>query len=86
MTSFNNSLEQSILNSRWFELKQFLRFYSELVNANVILPSVYCGLLNDLLTTLDQPNQLLQRLDCIVYIILSTLPWCGKELSERSGT
>lgn len=84
MDGFNQSLEKSINESKWFELKQFLRFYGELVNANVILPSVYCGLLNDLLTALDQPNQLRQRLDCIVYIILATLPWCGKELSQRN--
>ena len=85
LASFNSSLEAALANARWFEVKQFLRFYGELVNANVILPSVYCGLLNDLLTALDQPNQLRQRLDCIVYIILATLPWCGKELSERSS-
>ncbi|KAI7896054.1 armadillo-type protein [Mucor mucedo] len=84
MVGFNQSLERTINESKWFELKQFLRFYGELVNANVILPSVYCGLLNDLLAALDQPNQLRQRLDCIVYIILATLPWCGKELSQRN--
>lgn len=84
MVGFNQSLEKTINESKWFELKQFLRFYGELVNANVILPSVYCGLLNDLLAALDQPNQLRQRLDCIVYIILATLPWCGKELSQRN--
>lgn len=84
MTGFNKSLETAILNAKWFELKQFLRFYSELVNSNVILPSSYCGLLNDLLTVLDHPNQLRQRLDCIVYVVLATLPWCGKELSERN--
>lgn len=85
MVGFNQSLEKTISESKWFELKQFLRFYGELVNANVILPSVYCGLLNDLLAALDQPNQLRQRLDCIVYIILATLPWCGKELSQRNS-
>ncbi|KAI9346679.1 armadillo-type protein [Pilaira anomala] len=85
LTGFNQHLEKSILESKWFELKQFLRFYGELVNANVILPSVYCVFLNDLLSALDQPNQLRERLDCIVYVILATLPWCGKELSERSS-
>jgi nuclear cap-binding protein subunit 1 len=85
MTGFNTSLEKSIQDAKWFELKQFLRFYGELVNANVILPSTYCNLLNDLLVVLDQPKQLRQRLDCIVYIVLATLPWCGKELSERCG-
>lgn len=85
MSHFNTALEKSIQSSKWFELKQFLRFYGELVNSNVILPSTYCQLLNDLLQELDAPNQLRQRLDCIVYIVLATLPWCGKELSERSS-
>lgn len=75
MAEFNKSLEEAISVSDWFKVKQFLRFYGELVNANVILPTMYCGLVSDLLTILDQPNQLRQRLDCIVYIVLATLPW-----------
>jgi nuclear cap-binding protein subunit 1 len=80
MAEFNKTLEEAISESDWFKVKQFLRFYGELVNANVILPTMYCGLINDLLTILDQPNQLRRRLDCIVYIILATLPW----VSNRS--
>ncbi|CAO0803530.1 unnamed protein product [Mucor circinelloides] len=83
MEEFNKTLEQTIVDTNWFKLKQFLRFYAELVNANVILPTTFCNLLNDLLSVMDQPNQLCQRLDCVVYIILATIPWCGKELSER---
>lgn len=83
MEEFNKTLEQTIAETNWFKLKQFLRFYAELVNANVILPTTFCNLLNDLLAVMDQPNQLRQRLDCVVYIILATIPWCGKELSER---
>ncbi|KAL7310634.1 Nuclear cap-binding protein subunit 1 [Mucor circinelloides] len=83
MEEFNKTLEQTIADTNWFKLKQFLRFYAELVNANVILPTTFCNLLNDLLSVMDQPNQLCQRLDCVVYIILATIPWCGKELSER---
>ncbi|KAI9476184.1 MAG: armadillo-type protein [Benjaminiella poitrasii] len=84
MAELNKALEEAISGSNWFKVKQFLRFYGELVNSSVILPVMYCGLLNDLLTVLDQPNQPRRRLDCIVYIILSTLPWCGKEISQRS--
>ncbi|CEP08839.1 hypothetical protein [Parasitella parasitica] len=83
MTEFNKSLEEAVAETNWFKLKQFLRFYAELVNANVILPTMYCNLLNDLLAVIDQPSQLRQRLDCVVYIVLSTIPWCGKELSDR---
>ncbi|KAI8992033.1 armadillo-type protein [Mycotypha africana] len=87
MIEFNKTFEQALQSFQWFKVKQLLRFYGELVNANVILPTTYCNLLNDLLSVLDQPNQQpRQRLDCIVYIILATLPWAGKELSERCAT
>jgi nuclear cap-binding protein subunit 1 len=86
MTEFNKTLEEALSESNFFKVKLLLRFYGELVNANVILPATYCGLLNDLLAPLDQSNQLRQRLDCIVYIILATLPWCGKDLSERNSS
>lgn len=75
MTEFNKALEEALSQSNFFKVKQILRFYGELVNANVILPATYCGLLNDLLVPLDQSNQLRQRLDCLVYIILAALPW-----------
>ncbi|KAI8994905.1 armadillo-type protein [Pilobolus umbonatus] len=86
MSIFNRTFEEAVAESNWFRIKQLLRFYGELVNANVILPSVYCTILNDLLIDLDEPNQLRQRLDCIVYIILATLPWCGRELADRTSS
>lgn len=86
MVHFNTALTESIAASNWFRLKQILRFYGELVNANVVSPTAYANLLLDLLIVLDQPNQLCKRLDCIVYIVLSTLPWCARELNERGSS
>ncbi|KAG0747196.1 hypothetical protein G6F57_006109 [Rhizopus arrhizus] len=86
MVHFNTALTESIAASNWFRLKQILRFYGELVNANVVSPTAYANLLLDLLVVLDQPNQLCKRLDCIVYIVLSTLPWCARELNERGSS
>ncbi|RCH93239.1 Component of the cap-binding complex (CBC), partial [Rhizopus stolonifer] len=86
MTEFNKTLEEAITDSNWFKLKQLLRFYGELVNSNVILPTTYCGLVNDVLAPLDQPNQLRQRLDCFVYIVSMALFWCGTELNNRCPT
>ncbi|KAG0190907.1 Component of the cap-binding complex (CBC) [Apophysomyces sp. BC1034] len=86
MDEFNGMLQEIIERPDWFRLKQLLRFYGELVNVNVILPTVYCTLINGLLSGLDEPGQLRSRLDCIVYIVLSTLPWSAKELHERNPT
>ncbi|KAI8083062.1 armadillo-type protein [Halteromyces radiatus] len=86
MEGFNTLLTTSVEQADWFKLKQLVRFYGELVNANVILPSAYCHLLEDILADLDQSKQLKRRLDCLVYIVLNALPWCGKELNERCGS
>ncbi|KAG1474057.1 hypothetical protein G6F56_000582 [Rhizopus delemar] len=83
---FNTVFTEAIAASNWFKVKQLLRFYGELVNANVVSPTAYANLLLDLLSDLDQPNQLCKRLDCIVYLVLSTLPWCARELNERSSS
>ncbi|KAI8333346.1 armadillo-type protein [Chlamydoabsidia padenii] len=83
MESFNNLLKKSVDNLDWFKLKQLVRFYGELVNTNVVLPTNYIDLLNDILFDLTQPKQLKRRLDCLVYIVLSALPWCGEELNGK---
>ncbi|CAO3616959.1 unnamed protein product [Cunninghamella echinulata] len=86
MEKFNDVLKESVEKLDWFKLKQLVRFYGELVNANVISPSAYCHLLEDILTDLNQIDQMKRRLDCLVYIVLSSLPWSGKELSDRCSS
>lgn len=86
MINFNKALAEAVEKLDWFRLKQLLRFYGELVNSNTVSPTTYANLLLDLLSALDQPNQLRKRLDSVVYIILSTLPWCARELSERGAS
>ncbi|ORZ00493.1 armadillo-type protein [Syncephalastrum racemosum] len=83
---FNDDLTQAAADGEWFRLKQILRFYGELVNANVIMPSAYCDILNDILSILDEPDIAPRRADCAIFIILATLPWSGKELQARSST
>ena len=57
MNEVNELLKSTVAEGNWTRLKQLLRFYGELVNANVILPTSYCGLLSGLLSALDEPNQ-----------------------------
>ncbi|KAI9279792.1 MIF4G like-domain-containing protein [Sporodiniella umbellata] len=85
MAHFNMLFTNMLAESNWFKVKQFLRFYGELVNANVVTPTAYANLLLEVLADLDETNQLCKRLDSIVYTVLSTLPWCARELNERSS-
>ncbi|KAJ8664019.1 hypothetical protein O0I10_000297 [Lichtheimia ornata] len=84
MYLINDMLKQTVAEANWIKLKQIMRFYGELVNANVISPTSYCGLINDLLSVLNEPNEYRRRADCMVYIVLSTLPWSAKQLSEQT--
>ncbi|KAI8381201.1 armadillo-type protein [Radiomyces spectabilis] len=84
MTDFNNLMQETVSSCDWFKLKQLIRFYGELTNANVITSAAYCNLLNDLLAVLEEPHLLRRRADSAVYIVLSTLPWSGKTLSESN--
>ncbi|KAG2227596.1 hypothetical protein INT45_002281, partial [Circinella minor] len=86
MYEVNDLLKQAVAEANWFKLKQLLRFYGELVNANVILPTSYCNMVSTFLSALDESDRQRGHLDSIVYVILSTLPWSGKELSERSAS
>jgi hypothetical protein len=48
--------KQALANSEWQKVKYYVRYFGELVNANVILPAAYLDLLNDLLAALDESN------------------------------
>ncbi|KAI9311540.1 armadillo-type protein [Dichotomocladium elegans] len=81
----NDTLKQTVAEGNWAKLKQLLRFYGELANSNVISPTSYCGLVEDLLSVLDEPTQYRRRSDCIIYIILSTLPWSAQEIHKQNA-
>ncbi|KAI7866860.1 armadillo-type protein [Spinellus fusiger] len=84
MDTFNQLFKETVERSEWFKLKQLVRFYGELMNANVITSIAYTGMINTLLSVVDEPRLLKDRTDCIVYIVLSVLPWSMKELHHRS--
>ena len=48
--------KESLANSEWQKVKYYVRYFGELVNANVILPAAYLDLLNDLLAAVDESN------------------------------
>jgi nuclear cap-binding protein subunit 1 len=51
-----STTREALAKSQWRTVKYLVRYYGELVNANVILPAAYLDLLNDLLAPLDETS------------------------------
>ncbi|KAJ3089542.1 Component of the cap-binding complex (CBC), partial [Quaeritorhiza haematococci] len=79
-----DALDEVLRNGDWRGVKLMLRFFAELVNANVILPSTYLGLLDDFLAILPTtPSTSDPRPEAVLYCVLAALPWAGQMLQER---
>jgi hypothetical protein len=48
--------KEALAKSEWQKVKYYVRYFGELVNANVILPAAYLDLLNDLLAAIDESH------------------------------
>ena len=71
MYEVNDLLKQGVAESDWFRLKQLLRFYGELVNANVILPTSYCNLVSTFLSALDESDRQRVSVSLFTYLFIS---------------
>ncbi|ORX49397.1 hypothetical protein DM01DRAFT_1338083 [Hesseltinella vesiculosa] len=85
MDALSRHFSKLVIDEDWTRVKIMLRFYGEAVNNNVISPSDYCELLADFLTPLANANEYRPLCDTMVYLVLSSLPWCGKTLAERAS-
>ncbi|KAG0233647.1 Component of the cap-binding complex (CBC) [Actinomortierella wolfii] len=77
-------LQENLFACQWRSVKLLLRFFGELVNSNVILPTTLLNVLDGLLSVLEEPTVLRARADCAVYLVLATLPWCAADLRDRN--
>ncbi|KAG0365804.1 Component of the cap-binding complex (CBC), partial [Gamsiella multidivaricata] len=77
-------LQDSLLKYQWRNVKLLLRFFGELVNSNVILPTTLLNVMDQLLGVLDEETVLRARADCAVYCVLATLPWCAADMRDRN--
>jgi len=50
------AMQEALENGKWRDVKLLARFFAELVNANVILPTAFLDAMNDLLGVLDEMN------------------------------
>ncbi|KAG0091883.1 Component of the cap-binding complex (CBC) [Podila epicladia] len=77
-------LQDSLDNQLWRNVKLLLRFFGELVNSNVILPTTLLNLMGQLLSVLEEPTVIRARADCAVFLVLATLPWCAADTRDRN--
>ncbi|KAF9128208.1 Component of the cap-binding complex (CBC) [Mortierella sp. 14UC] len=77
-------LQESLAKYQWRNVKLLLRFFGELVNSNVILPTTLLQVMEQLLVVLEEPTVLRARADCAVFCVLATLPWCAADIHDRN--
>ncbi|KAF9190188.1 Component of the cap-binding complex (CBC), partial [Haplosporangium sp. Z 767] len=84
VTMASDLLKDSLSKYQWRNVKLLLRFFGELVNSNVILPSTLMNVMDQFLAVLDEPTVLRARADCAVFCVLATLPWCAADIRDRN--
>jgi len=81
------NLKESLRNNLFFVSHRMLRFISNLINVRVItsqsLFDIYESFVS--LTIVKSEHRIQTRVDFYIYCVLSTLPWCGKELYDKHG-
>ncbi|KAI8070881.1 armadillo-type protein [Gongronella butleri] len=83
MDVFHSAWAHYVQQHDWCRIKNMVRFYGELVNNNVIAPSAYGTFLDAFLDPISNVTTRTPQHDALVYTVLVTLPWCGKEMQER---
>ncbi|KAF8922856.1 Component of the cap-binding complex (CBC), partial [Dissophora ornata] len=81
VTMASDLLQESLLKYQWRNVKLLLRFFGELVNSNVILPTTLLNVMDQLLSVLEEETA---RADCAVFCVLATLPWCAADMRDRN--
>ncbi|KAF9932161.1 Component of the cap-binding complex (CBC) [Mortierella alpina] len=84
VTMASDLLHESLAKYQWRNVKLLLRFFGELVNSNVILPTTLLNTMEQFLAVLEEPTVLRARADCAVFCVLATLPWCAADMRDRN--
>ncbi|KAF9903314.1 Nuclear cap-binding protein subunit 1 [Lobosporangium transversale] len=84
VTMASDLLQDNLAKHQWRNVKLLLRFFGELVNANVILPTTLLNVMNQFLAVLEEETVIRARADCAVYCVLATLPWCAADMRDRN--
>ncbi|KAF7493266.1 Nuclear cap-binding protein subunit 1 [Sarcoptes scabiei] len=77
------SLRNHLKNGEYEKARIVVRFFSDLVNTRVISTASLINLFENLVDVTMEDNIPQVRSDYFVYMVLSALPWVGKELYEK---
>lgn len=79
------NLKEVLVASQFDRARLMVRFLADLVNCRVLMPSALLEFFNLLLAATMEGDVPQVRSDWFVYTVLSSLPWAGKELSEKKN-
>lgn len=75
MKSAHAAIQASLEASNFRSVKILVRFYCELLNANVILPSTLIALFDTLLSVKLELNVKQERSDAYIFCVMAGFPW-----------
>lgn len=84
----SSCLKDSIKNGHFFIAHRLIRFITNLVNVKVITTQSIFEIFEHfvgLTATFNDTDRIQARIDFYVYCMLSSLPWCGKEIYDKHG-
>uniref|UniRef100_A0A3B3CLT7 Nuclear cap binding protein subunit 1 n=1 Tax=Oryzias melastigma TaxID=30732 RepID=A0A3B3CLT7_ORYME len=76
-------LKETLKNNLYNEAVYLVRFLSDLVNCHVIAAPSMVAMFENFISVTQEEDVPQVRLDWFVYVVLSCLPWVGKELYEK---
>lgn len=79
------NLEDMLTAQQFDRARLMVRFISDLLNCNFLVATSLISFLESFINTALQPNIPQVRSDWLIHIVLSSLPWCAKELASKRG-
>lgn len=79
------NLKDVLVAAQFDRARLMVRFLADLVNCRVLMPSALLEFFNLLMAATMEGDIPQVRSDWFVYTILSSLPWAGKELSDKKS-
>ncbi|CAK6965361.1 nuclear cap-binding protein subunit 1 [Scomber scombrus] len=76
-------LKETLKNNLYNEAVHLVRFLSDLVNCHVIAAPSMVAMFENFVSVTQEEDVPQVRSDWFVYVVLSCLPWVGKELYEK---
>lgn len=77
------TFKESLKGCKWEPARYSLRFLADLVNCHVISASSLLQLLDTMIDVSNEDGVPQVRRDWFVFVVLTTLPWVGRDLYEK---